>query len=75
MINLHQKVKPALKRVACKTKDEIKACGLHHAYTGAHVAYFTFVFLEAHGMYAWAGGALLVLFVLNMFFHFENESE
>lgn len=44
---------------------------LHHAFHGMHGVYFGSVFFEGHGLYAVAGGAMLVLLGLNYFLHFD----
>lgn len=45
--------------------------GLRHTTHGLHSVYFGSVALEGHGLYAMAGGGLLLLGVVNYFLHFE----
>lgn len=44
---------------------------LHSTFHGTHALYFGAVFIEGHGVYAVAGGALLLMTVANWFIHFE----
>lgn len=46
---------------------------LHRAHNGIHTSYFALVFVEGHGLYAMAGGALCLLSIANFFLHFTGE--
>lgn len=46
---------------------------LHRAHNGIHTGYFALVFIEGHGLYAVAGGALCALSIANFFLHFTGE--
>jgi len=47
----------------------------HHTFvrvqTAGHMSYFLMVFLEAHGTYGLAAGALFILNIIGMFMHEE----
>lgn len=47
---------------------------LHRSYKGMHSAYFFFVWMEGHGLYAVSGAILLGLSVADFFLHFEGEA-
>lgn len=44
---------------------------LHHTFHGMHGVYFGSVFLQGHGVYAIAGGIMVVLIGLNYVLHFD----
>lgn len=44
---------------------------LHKSHTGIHSVYFGLVFLEGHGLYAFTGGVLCMLTILNWFLHYD----
>jgi hypothetical protein len=47
-----------------------KAANLHWS---AHAGYFGFVFFEAHGHYRYFAGVLLVLMVIDLIFHDDDD--
>lgn len=58
-----------MKRVRVSKDRAFHALG--GTFHGTHALYFGAVFVEGHGVYAMAGGMLLLLTVANWFFHFE----
>lgn len=68
MTAIFEKLKSARFRV-----PSVNEC-LHRSYKGMHSAYFLFVWLEGHGLYAVSGGILLGLSVADFFLHFEGDT-